>query len=533
MTTASHSVSLDTLRERARIYLEGGQLPAAQAALETILRHAPNDLACSLQLADLLFQQGHLQASTLPLLRALHRLPKDALLIVGMIQRLVGRGEIVAARACLDLLTQAPDPPAHVVLAQAKMRFMIGEFREALELTEKAVHAGVDTPEAARLHGMLLQFNGRMDEACKVLEQCLVRWPDFGDAAPALVDMRKQTPDANHLARLQEQLQRMPEQPTDSGQTFARAEFEYAVFKTLDDLGRYDEAWQALARCNALMSGLNPYDPSLQEAVTDALIRASAERDTAPVKAPAFEGPVPIFIVGMPRSGTTLLDRILSSHSKVTSAGEIGDFWRQLHWVADVIPDQSKGLLRVAQRADQIDFHQVGQRYLKQTQWRAQGRPYYVDKLPGNIQLVSFIRKALPHAPILHMVRDPMDTCFSNFKAMFGIISPHTYELGAMAHYYGQHARLVRHWHQALPNAMLDVDYAELVRHSATTIPRVLAHCGLDVEEACLRPESNASPVATRSTPQVRESIHTRGLGAWRHYERQLEPLREALAIGS
>ena len=293
---------------------------------------------------------------------------------------------------------------------------------------------------------------------------------------------------------------------------------------------RFGEAWQALARCNALMHRLNPYSAQVQEAVTDALIETSAEQGVATARTPAFEGPTPIFIVGMPRSGTTLLDRILSSHSHVTSAGEIGDFWRQLHWMADVIPEQAEGLLRVTRRSREIDFHQVGLRYLKQTQWRAGGRSYYVDKLPGNIQLVAFIRRALPHAPILHMVRDPMDTCFSNFKAMFGNISPHTYELGAMAHYYGQYVRLVRHWHDTLPGTMLDVDYAELVRNPATTIPRVLAHCGLGVEEACLRPESNASPVATRSSPQVRESIHTRGLGAWRHYETQLAPLRHALA---
>jgi tetratricopeptide (TPR) repeat protein len=532
MSTSSSPVSLDTLRQRAKIHLDGGQLPAAQGVLEAILRLAPNDLASSLQLADVLFQQGHLQASTWPLLRALSRLPRDAPLLVGLVQRLIGRGEMVAARSCLDLLVQAPDPPAHVLSAQANMRFMTGEFSEALERAERAMQAGVDSPEAWRLYAMLLQFNGRLDEACGVLEQCLERWPDFGDAAPALVDLRKQTPEANYLAHLYAQLQRLPEQPADSSQAFARAEFEYAVFKTLDDLGRHREAWQALARCNAVMHRLNPYKAEAQEAATDALIAASTGWQAPATEAPAFEGPTPIFIVGMPRSGTTLLDRILSSHSQVTSAGEIVDLWRQLHWMADVIPADSEGLLRVIQRSREIDYRQLGLRYLRQTQWRARGRAYYVDKLPGNIQLVAFIRRALPHAPILHMVRDPMDTCFSNFKAMFGNISPHTYELGAMAHYYRQYARLVRHWHEAMPGAMLDVDFGELVRDPATTIPRVLTHCGLDVEEACLRPERNASPVATRSSPQVRESIHTRGLGSWRMYDEQLEPLRRALANG-
>jgi hypothetical protein len=264
------------------------------------------------------------------------------------------------------------------------------------------------------------------------------------------------------------------------------------------------------------------------EALVDALIDMPAAV-LAGGHVGAFEGPTPVFIVGMPRSGTTLLDRILSSHSRVTSAGEIIDFWRQLHWVADVVPAKGESLLQIVQR-DDIDFRQVGQRYLRQTQWMAQGRAFYIDKLPGNIQMVAFIRRALPHAPILHMVRDPMDTCFSNYKAMFGNISAYSYDLDALAHYYGQYARLVRHWHAALPGAMLDVSYADLVRDPETGIRRVLAHCGLEVEEACLRPERNAAAVATRSSPQVRESIHTRGLGQWLHYERQLEPLRKALA---
>jgi hypothetical protein len=231
----------------------------------------------------------------------------------------------------------------------------------------------------------------------------------------------------------------------------------------------------------------------------------------------------------MPRSGTTLLDRMLSNHSQVASAGEINDFLRQLHWAADVPPIGVHGMLGALLRVPNIDPAELGARYLAQTQWRAQGRRFYIDKLPVNIQMVPFIRRALPHAPILHMVRDPMDVCFSNFKAMFGNVSAYSYDMQALAHYHGLYRRLVDEWRSSLPGAMLDVHYEELVRQPADVLRRVLSHCGLDEESACLHPERNTAPVATPSNMQVREPIHTRGLGTWQPYAHQLEPLRQWL----
>lgn len=310
----------------------------------------------------------------------------------------------------------------------------------------------------------------------------------------------------------------------------ARAKFESAIFKVLDDLGRHDEAWHALQRSNALMHYLLPYDADSEVAVTDALIEASATVMGGKAGSTTFDGPMPIFIVGMPRSGSTLLDHMLSAHSAVTSAGEINDFQRQLHWVADVPSRGNQSLLKVLDRTGQLDFDELGARYLMQTQWRAQGHKYFIDKLPINIRMVPFIRRALPQAPILHLARDPMDVCYSNLKIMFGSASPYCYDMQAVSHYYGQYARLANHWREALPGAMLDISYASLVRDPEATMRQILGHCGLEVEAACLRPELNTSPVATPSSAQVRESIHTRGIAQWQHYAKQLEPLRQALA---
>lgn len=529
MNAPGSMTTLDALRQLANTHMAAGRWPAAQAALQDILQKAPHDLESSIQLADVLFQQGHLRASTAPLLAALRRLPRDAPLIVSLVQHLIARGEIVAARACLDLLAQAPEPPPELLIQQANLRFMIGQVREALAPVEAAVRAGVQSPETAHLHAMLLQFNGQIDRACDVLEECLARWPAHGDAAVTLVNLRKQQPATSQLERWRSQLKRLPEQPQDPVQAFARAEFEYAAFKTLDDLGRPDEAWEALARCNALMHRLNPYSADAEEAVNAALVGMPLQHDPAS-GVRSIDGPMPIFIVGMPRSGTTLLDRILSSHSQVNSAGEILDFWRQLHWVADVRPNRTDGLRAVIARSEQLDYRELGTRYLRQTQWRAEGRAYYIDKLPANIQLVAFIRRALPQAPILHMVRHPMDTCFSNFKALFGNVSAYSYEMNALAHYFGQYHRLAQHWRDALPGAVLEVEYGHLVQAPEATIREVLAYCRLPPEDTCLHPERNASPVATPSSAQVRQPIHTRGVEQWRTYAGQLEPLRQSLA---
>ncbi|HJW05858.1 MAG TPA: sulfotransferase [Rhodanobacter sp.] len=518
------------LRRRARQYLDAGLADAAQIALEALVERMPDDIHARLELADLQLKRGQLRASTRQLLQIVSADPGDARLVVQAVRRLYFNGEILAARTCLDRLERIADPSAPRLAEQAQLRWMLGEIQAAMALMDRAIAAGIETPDACYLYAMLSQFTGNIDRARSALKAALRRWPRFGDAAVALANARKQTLEANDLDFLRERLGWIPESSSDAETRSARAGFESALFKELDDLGRHDEAWQALGRSNALMHALIPYDAAGETAVTDAILRASESIAAAHAKAATtFEGPTPIFIVGLPRSGTTLLDRMLSSHSQVVSAGEINDFRRQLRWMTDVPPSGVQGMLIAQQRSTDIDFAELGARYLQQTQWRAQGRQFYIDKLPINVRMVHLIRRALPHAPILHMVREPMDVCFSNFKAMLGPASAYSYDMHTLAHYYEQYARLTHHWHTSMPGAMLDVSYASLVTEPAITLRRVLQHCGLAVEEDCLHPERNAAPVATPSSAQVREPIHQRTLGEWRHYARQLEPLRLAL----
>lgn len=524
------SITEARLRQQARQFLDAGQWDAATAAFEQLADLAPHDVSLRMQLADLMLRRGQLRAATAQFAHASAALPNDVPLISELARRLSMTGETLAMRACAEHLERAPDPPGWVLAEQAHLRWSLGDIPAARARMDLAVAAGIESQAEYYLDAMLLQFTGRLVEAEAVLLETLRRWPDHGDAAVILANLRRQTAAANHLDFLQERWARLSEDGADMRPELARAKFESAIFKTLDDLGRHDEAWPWLERSNAQMHALFPYAADSEVEITDALIRVFANATGEPAATATSGGPVPIFMVGMPRSGSTLLDHMLSAHSAVISAGEINDFQRQLHWATDVAPHGHRSLLEILGRIDEVDFRTLGARYLRQTQWRAQGRRYFVDKLPINIRMVPFIRRALPHAPILHLVREPMDVCYSNLKAMFGRASPYSYDQQALAHYYGQYARLTAHWRTSLPGAMLDVPYAALVSDPETTLRRVLQHCGLAMEQGCLHPERNAAPVATPSSVQVREPVHSRSVGQWRHYAEQLEPLRQALA---
>ena len=243
------------------------------------------------------------------------------------------------------------------------------------------------------------------------------------------------------------------------------------------------------------------------------------------------DGPQPIFIVGLPRSGTTLLERVLGGHPEVADAGELRDFTAQLRWMTE-LPGTNHPDAALVRAARGIDFAALGERYLSHTRWHARGNAFYTDKLPANFLNAGFIAQALPGARILHMARAPMDACFSNLKELFGAAYPHSYDQGEMAEHYVRYRALMAHWHAAFPGRILDVSYEALAADPERVAREVLAFCGLPWDEAVLAPEQRAGAVATASTAQVREPIHSRFVGQWRRYEGRLGPLKDRLSAG-
>lgn len=498
-----------------------GLLPAAQSSFEALVRMDPWHIPGRLLLASVILAQGRVRGAAEQAKYAAFALPDDADMICRVAQCLVKVGEINAARACMRHPEVDRSRSGTALAALAHIHQGLGQHESALALMDRARALGFDNPDFRYFRAIQLQFNGRIAEAEAELEACLRLGPTYGRASLTLARLRRWGEKDNHLEFIRKRL-RSVEQGTED-----HAAFEFAQYKELEDLGRFDEAWAALQRANAVMHQRLKHQGQDEEALFDSIIACCTPEFTRP-GTHSLEGPVPIFIVGMPRSGTTLLERILGNHSQVTPAGELADFSRQWRWVADLHGHRLLDEAMVA-GAGQVDFAEVGRRYLEQTQWRAQGRPYFVDKLPPNFMLAGFIRRALPHARIVHMSRDPMELCFSNYRALFGDAFAYSYDLETLAAHHQRYRRLMQHWHQVMPGAIHDVEYAALVRDTETTARALLDFCGLPFEPGCVKTESNAAPVATLSSAQVREPIHTRALHEWQRFAAQLEPLRGAL----
>jgi tetratricopeptide (TPR) repeat protein len=518
---------LQGLWEQGQQHIRQRQLPAAQAAFEQLLRIDTRHVPARLLLSSVLLAQGQLRAATDLLKAAVAFLSDDPDLICRLAQALLRLGETNATRACLHHPEIARTRSAPALLGLAHIYQGLGLHAPALGLMDRARDLGMDTADFRYFRALQLQFNGRMDEVEAELKACLERGPTFGRASLTLARLRRWDESDNHLDFIAARLAQVERGSEDHGA------FEFARYKELEDLGRLDEAWSALERGNAVVrertaGQLRAIDePRLFDAV---IARCTPQWLTQTRH--RFDGPIPIFVVGLPRSGSTLLERVLGSHSQVMSAGELNDFPRQWRQVADC---HGHALLdpTLLAAAERTDFAEVGRRYLEQTQWRAESRRFYVDKLPPNFMAAGFIRRALPQARIVHMRRAPMDVCFSNYRALFGDSYAYSYGLASLAAHYRQYERLMAHWRQAMPGVIHEVDYADLVSDTEGSARALLEYCGLDWEPGCLDTDRNAAPVATISSAQVREPIHRRGLEEWRRYERQLQPLREALGLAA
>lgn len=396
----------------------------------------------------------------------------------------------------------------------AQHLWLAGDYRAALRFLDAMACQAPAHHLLAFTRANVLRYLGEMQAADQEYEACLALSPDFADAHWAIATHSRAPPLAR-VHRICAALARVES----SG--IEQAHLLYALFREYDAADRRDEAWSALACGAEIMRRRLVFDSNREASRLEALMREPVSLP-APLPDAAL---VPIFIVGMPRTGTTLLDRILSNHSSVQSLGERNDF-------AAALSEASGRFFRPLQSMRGLDFKSVGHLYEQRLRrLAAQGR-YLIDKNPQNLFNLPLILQALPAARVLCLQRDPMDACFSNLKELFQADAyAYSYALSDLADHCVRVQAWVEHWQKFAPHAVRKVCYEDLVRFPEETTAEVLDFLGLERQGGLYEITRNRAPVSTASSSQVREGIHQRGIGAWKRYERQLQPLRARLGV--
>jgi tetratricopeptide (TPR) repeat protein len=440
----------------------------------------------------------------------------------------VANGEWTAARSSAVNASKARGLNAEDQMILAAVLAHCGEGERSLDLYRRLESAFPVDSRIQREIAVLLRTLGRAGDAEHACDRCIALNPHDYETIQLRSSLRTQSAARNHVAELTGIL--------GSGTKGWRGAVQvgYALSKELDDLGRCDESFSYLHQAARLRRQHLQYDAADDLKIFPALEQAFNRDaiDECRKRGQGFDSAKPIFVLGLPRTGSTLVERIISSHSLVASVGETDDFTRSFVnlWGEDgkrPLPPR----LSLPGASLRLDMRELGERYVASLESRASGRPRILDKLPLNSLNLGLIHLSLPRAKVVHVTRHPIAACFAMFRFLFKQGYPFSYNLSELADYYVAHHRLMAHWRRVLPpGSFLDVAYEDIVHQQRATTRTLLDHLELPWEEACVDFHANSSPTMTGSATQVRQPLYASSVDAWKRYASHLAPLTRQLA---
>jgi tetratricopeptide (TPR) repeat protein len=500
---------------QAAIALNENRLDIAERLLKPHLNEDPFDVAAIRMLAELAGRIGRWKDAENLLRRAVELAPgwtaarANLALVLGRMER---PGE---ALELLDqILAEEPDGIGNWNLKAATLG-RLGEFEQAIPIYEKALQRAPNQPKVWLSYGHMLKTLAHLEEGVGAYRRAIELKPELGEAWWSLANLKTIKFDERDLAAMTDALGR----PNLSNED--RYHLDFALGKAMHDAGRYQEAFEHYARANALRLEQAPYDRSEITNKVDRCVAAFTAGALAE-RPGGCEAPDPIFVVGMPRAGSTLIEQILSSHSLVEGTSE-------LHDIA-ALARQGGSYPEKVLELDEDQRRALGEDYLRRTGvQRRTGRPFFIDKMPNNWLYIPFIQLILPNAKVIDARRHPIGCCFANFRQHFARGQDFAYDLSDVGHYYSDYVRLMAHVDAVLPGRVHRVIYERMVDDTEAEIRALLDYCGLEFEPQVLEFYKTERAVRTPSSEQVRRPIYREATEEWRNYERFLDPLKEAL----
>lgn len=521
---SAHNNTTAKARE-ARVWelMNRGDMKQAVIECEQLNRQFPGFGAGWHTASQLMLRLENAPAALVAVERALTVDPRH---LAWRLQRAICLGRLRRYSELQDAVRKLPASEmqtAYQCSALAMLQTQLGLREQAVELYQRAIELQPDDARHYYNVACLQRSLGELESAEENFDVAISLNPADYESFKIRSDLRKQTPERNHVEELQGLLN------SDVADDRGRVQIHYALAKELEDLGEFERSFESLRNGSEQRRKLMQYDVARDLETIDAIKQAFPRKvfDAASESSPNAEC---IFVLGMPRTGTTLVERILASHTDVFAAGELNDFAAQL-MVMMRANTAGKRISRdemVASSA-RLDFRRLGKSYISSTRPFTGKAPRFIDKMPLNYLYVGLIHLALPNAKIVNLRRDPMDTCYAVYKQLFVDAYPFSYDLRELAQYYVAYHRLMEHWNLVLPGVIHTVHYEELVSDIEAQARALLSACELDWQPQCLTFYKNKAASTTASTAQVRQPAYTSSIGKWRNYTTQLQPIADIL----
>ncbi|HEV7968346.1 MAG TPA: sulfotransferase [Candidatus Acidoferrales bacterium] len=509
-----------------------GQLSAAENILRAYLFKSGDDAEALRLLGRIEHQRDGLEEAELLLETALKLAPNYLAARLDYVRILVDRQKYLRAREEIDtLLKLEPDNQYYLSLSAAAC-VGLGEYEQGIALYRRLLAASPGSADLQLSLGHTLKTVGRQKEATESYQMAVAARPSFGDAWWSLANLKTYRFSQNEIAQMR------TEEAASETHLVDRYHLCFALGKAFEDRSEYAESWHFYERGNALKRAESRYHPEITEANTRQQIEVCTAQFFAARLGVGAPDPDPIFIVGLPRSGSTLVEQILASHSQVEGTQELSEIQR----IALAMRGKQSGLDHpgwhpgkdnsypgvLAELAPE-DFRRLGERFLRETRAYRTDNPFFIDKMPNNFRHLGLIHLMLPNARIIDARREPMACCLGNLKQLFASGQEFTYSIGDIARYYRTYLELMRHWDAVLPGRILRVRHEDVVEDLEGNVRSVLEFCGLEFEPACVEFYKTQRSVRTASSEQVRQPIFRDGLSQWRNYEPWLGPLKDTL----
>ncbi|NCF15161.1 MAG: tetratricopeptide repeat protein [Gammaproteobacteria bacterium] len=502
--------------------LKSGDPQKAEDIFRDILKRDPNHVEAARQLAAIATENKKYRDAEVFLRHAATNAPDYVRVWVDLANVLREREKLDDALDCALHVLELASDRAEPHMLHANVLGTMGRHEEAIEAYERSLEIAPGKAASLCSMGHHQKTIGRTDDAIASYRECIASKADHAEAYWSLANLKTFQFEEDEVVAMQDLL--MDEQLPDE----SRVQLHNALGLEFEARKDYDKAFRHYKQCNGLRRESESYDPVEFETGMDRVIEIMDAGFFADHEGVGDPDPAPIFVVGLPRSGSTLIEQILASHSLVDGTHELGDLPRivnQLGSGRGKGPGYPDKLLELS--AD--DWSDAGRGYLAATQKYRAGAPYFIDKNPNNFMYIGLLRLILPNAKIINARRHPLDSCFGSYKQLFASGQPFSYDLVELGEYYLQYQRLVDHFHEVIPGFVLDVEYENVVGDFEVQVRRILDYCGLPFEEACLRFHETTRAVKTASSEQVRQPIYASSVNLWKRYESNLGELVEVL----